>query len=173
MIASNSNRWGTVQPITGGAWATASMVLAVLGTPSASATTFASPPMVPCQRATATQASSEVDPWISESLKTIRSLEADWDGYGADPINETTIKRMEYFLNDLLPKNAVSGSIVPGADGSLQAEWHLDNTELGFVVEPTGEYSSWVRDLRQDVEIERVGLDAWSLFHSVGQLALA
>ena len=109
--------------------------------------------------------------WIRFAMLSIRSLRTNWDGYGAAPISEGTIEQLEKILRHDLPEQMQPGSIVPGADGSLQAEWHLETTEMGIVVESDGSISSWVK-ARGGPEVERVGLQARELFWSVGQIAL-
>lgn len=110
--------------------------------------------------------------WIARSIAAVRALGSDWDGYGADPIAPQTIATMEFLLSSLLPDRAVSGSIVPGADGSLQAEWHLEEVELGLIVEANGEVSTWVRPVGGDHETEAHGIAARNLFWSVANSAL-
>lgn len=110
--------------------------------------------------------------WIEVAMRSIRSLGADWDGYGADPIAEQTIRQLAWLLRHDVPDRAEVGSIVPGGDGSLQAEWHLDSVELGLIVEPGGSVFAWVRP-RAGPEIERSGLEARELFWSVANIYLA
>ncbi|HEX2764008.1 MAG TPA: hypothetical protein VHM92_09255 [Allosphingosinicella sp.] len=119
------------------------------------------------------QRKPEAHNWMRRALEAVEALDHDWDGYGADPISSSVIAQMRNVLENLLPTYAAVGSIVPGADGSLQAEWHLDDVELGLVVERDGDLSSWVRRPHGDLEIERSGIDGWDLFRSVAQTALA
>jgi hypothetical protein len=110
--------------------------------------------------------------WIARGVAAVGALETDWDGYGADPIAPQTLATMEFLLSTLLPDRAASGSIVPGADGSLQAEWHLEEIELGLVVEANGDVSTWVRPVGGDHETEAHGIAARNLFWSVANSAL-
>ena len=107
--------------------------------------------------------------WISLSQRQLASLGPDWDGYGADPIDSTTIKTMVQLLRQLLPYDARPGAIVPGADGSLQAEWHLRDVEFGLVVDPDG-VSAWEQP-RGGAEVERHGVAAHELFHGAARAA--
>lgn len=100
--------------------------------------------------------------WIASAMDHIRSLQADWDGYGADPISAMVISQMQGLLADYLPKDSAVGSIVPGADGSLQAEWHFEAVAIGFLVEANSRISCWIRHHGHE-EVERFGLDAGEL----------
>lgn len=102
----------------------------------------------------------------------VRSLAWNWDGYGADPISQGTIARMSEVLDEWLPENVVAGSIVPGADGSLQAEWHLQHIEMGVVVEADDTVSAWLRSPGSDHETEAHGMEARDLIWSVANTAL-
>lgn len=110
--------------------------------------------------------------WVETSLSNIGALEHDWDGYGAEPISTATAGIIQSLLKQLLPKNAPIGSIVPGADGSLQAEWHLRRVEFGLLVEANGHLSAWVFP-RGGAEVERKGLAGLELFRAVAQFELA
>lgn len=110
--------------------------------------------------------------WITTGTTVVANLDHNWDGYGADPISASTVSTMEFLLRHLLPDDAVPGSIVPGADGSLQAEWHLEKVELGLIVEADGEVSTWVRPVGSEQETEAHGIPARTLFWSVAHSAL-
>lgn len=79
-------------------------------------------------------------PAVRKSLDSQKSLlsnlRKDWDGYGADPLPayrvEAFISELESALEDYsgpLPE------IIPGADGSLQAEWHRKYLTLFYGVD--------------------------------------
>lgn len=81
-----------------------------------------------------------LDPVVRRSLDSQRTfllgLKKDWDGYGAEPLPE---QRVDSFISEL--KSALvnySGplpEVVPGADGSLQAEWHRKYLKLLYCVD--------------------------------------
>ena len=54
--------------------------------------------------------------------------------------------------------------IIPGGDGSLQAEWHEVEVELTYRVEPNGGVHTWVHDRVTGAEIEAAGAEALMLF---------
>jgi hypothetical protein len=45
-----------------------------------------------------------------------------WDGYGADPITNDTIKAARQFMK-MLPKNLGDPEMAPGSDGIIALEW--------------------------------------------------
>lgn len=101
--------------------------------------------------------------WFDVQLEQIRGLGLNWDGYGAEPIAEHVVSRLNSLLSGNAPQVTQSGSIVPGADGSLQAEWHIDRSSFGLLVEDSGQISCWLRRPGQP-EIEAFGLEAIELF---------
>jgi hypothetical protein len=74
---------------------------------------------------------AERTPWLAAELAKIAALKPNWDGYGADPIAPETCEALRRALIDL-----PSACIVPGADGSLQAEWHTAEASIELCVMP-------------------------------------
>ena len=103
--------------------------------------------------------------WVETQLRKLEALPINWDGYGADPIHPGVLRLMGASLEQMLPITALPGNVVPGADGSLQAEWHLERASFGLLVESDGTLSCWVRPINTP-EIERFGLAARDLFQS-------
>lgn len=101
--------------------------------------------------------------WVDARLSKLASLQADWDGYGADPVDRDQLNILGALLKAHLPAGAPRGAIVPGADGSVQAEWHLAGSSFGLLVEEGRRVSSWVRPRNGGVETEVIGLEAPSL----------
>ncbi len=100
--------------------------------------------------------------WIDSQVKRISKLKRNWDGYDAPAITLGQLNLLTSVLSSILPAGAPSGSIVPGADGSLQAEWHLRHASYGLVVEEGQPISVWYHP-RGGAEIERTGIAAMSL----------
>jgi hypothetical protein len=109
--------------------------------------------------------------WHRAQLNQIAELGENWDGYGAEPIEPKTIRRMGSLLDQFLPSHIRAGNIVPGADGSLQAEWHLVINSFGLLVGDDGVVSAWLRHRETGAEVERWGFEAFSLFQSALNLA--
>lgn len=68
------------------------------------------------------QTTIPVSDWIEKQLDDVAQLGPNWDGCGAVAIQPATVNAMKRELTDLLRPPYIRGTIVPGADGSLQAE---------------------------------------------------
>lgn len=101
--------------------------------------------------------------WLTRQATTLRSLGPNWDGFGAEPINHEQIARLVSLIKDRIPSQSQPGSLVPGADGSLQVEWHTAAASLGMLIEDDGIISTWLKPVDADTEVERFGLDALEL----------
>lgn len=108
--------------------------------------------------------------WYDARLDAIADLKADWDGYGAPPIPLCVISQMRSLLGRFLPKGSARGFIVPGADGSLQAEWHMREGSLGLIVEEDELATVWLRVGSK--ERERRGIQALDMFETVARSLL-
>lgn len=66
----------------------------------------------------------------------LKALQPNWDGYGAAPLSHDVI---DAFVDDVLTFTGDKwAQIVPGGDGSIQAEWHLADRSVTFGREPDG-----------------------------------
>lgn len=103
--------------------------------------------------------------WIGRSLDQIRRLPENWDGYGAECLDWLVIRRLGELLSAINPaEHFWPANIVPGADGSVQAEWHLAAHSTELCVDPDQEVSLTVTD-RQTGELQDfVGEEAISAF---------
>jgi hypothetical protein len=104
--------------------------------------------------------------WHRSQLNRIAALGDNWDGYGAPAIEPKTTRRMHALLDQLLPSHVRAGNIVPGADGSLQAEWHFVTNSFGFLLGDDGAVSAWIRHRATGAEVEKSGVEAYDLFIS-------
>jgi hypothetical protein len=96
--------------------------------------------------------------WIGAALTGVRHLDKGWDGYGAPKIDWRVIRKMSRALSDLQPAYAYrAGAIVPGADGSLQAEWHLEGVSIEFCIEADLSESLWVKNRATGEVLEAEG----------------
>jgi hypothetical protein len=74
--------------------------------------------------------------WIGRSLDHVRHLPPNWDGYGADSLNWLVIRKLGEVLSVVNPAEGFwPANIVPGADGSVQAEWHLPDFSTELCIE--------------------------------------
>ncbi len=71
---------------------------------------------------------------LLQELEKIKSLEEDWDNYGADPINKRVIANAEFLINNLEIKPV---NITPTPWGTIQMYWKSKNTDITVeVLEP-------------------------------------
>ena len=111
--------------------------------------------------------------WFKEQATNLRKLKYNWDGYGAEPVSASTLNSVVSILERYLPADSVPGSLVPGADGSVQAEWHLPNVSIGLLVEEGRTVSTWSINPAMPVETEHFGIEAINYFAALAATALA
>tara|TARA_Y100000815_G_C13285925_1_gene478780 strand:- start:48 stop:548 length:501 start_codon:yes stop_codon:yes gene_type:complete len=72
---------------------------------------------------------------LSDRFNEISSLPTGWDGYGGVAVKFNTAQFAAQVIERLYMPDLVAPSIVPGSDGSMQAEWHLNgfDVELDFL----------------------------------------
>lgn len=100
--------------------------------------------------------------WLDKQVRKVAVLETNWDGYGADRVDVTRLNQITKILANYLPEGAPAGSIFPGADGSIQAEWHTISSSFGLLVDDKGSVSAWLRLPNLD-EVEETGIAATEL----------
>ncbi len=83
-------------------------------------------------------------PIINQQLDRLASLQANWDGEGAEPIDPQIIQVARQ-LAEGLPGNLVGPpAVVPMAAGNLQFEWNDGARSLELEIEfPTIHYLKW------------------------------
>lgn len=105
--------------------------------------------------------------WIGEQLTAVRHLPHGWDGYGAPKIEWPVVRRMSRALANVQPATAYrKGAIVPGADGSLQIEWHLEQISLEFCIEHDLTETLWMKDRHTGDVTELEGQEAVEAFEA-------
>ncbi len=67
---------------------------------------------------------------VSQRLNELCALDTNWDGYGAQPVNYTNARFVEYMLVAIYNTEFPTPFIAPGVDGDLQVEWHIDGWEI-------------------------------------------
>ena len=95
--------------------------------------------------------------WHASQLQNISELKHNWDGYNADPIGRDVLDQMRFELADERLSAFGVGHVVPGADGSLQAEWDHHDRSFGLLVEVDGTFVFWLQ-LPDQPEVARSGL---------------
>jgi hypothetical protein len=137
-------------------------------TPLAATATLSTPPQSAERSVVETKIS-----WIDAQAGRVANLGDNWDGYGADPVSLGTLGILTNFLREVLPAGAPEGSLVPGADGSIQAEWHLLSGSFGLLVEHDRNISAWMRQTGSGLDVEHSGLAALELLRSAALKAMA
>ena len=108
--------------------------------------------------------------WYEAAASGLKVLGRNWDGYDAPAVSPLVVEQLVAVLRQSLPSEGRVGSLVPGADGSVQAEWHLRNVSLGFVVDEDASMSAWVRTPAH--EYERHGVAAIGLLTEMANTLL-
>jgi hypothetical protein len=67
---------------------------------------------------------------INERFDELTSLPRGWDGYGGNPVSFSVAQFAGQLLKQLYVHQLRIPSLVPGGDGSLQIEWHLNGFDI-------------------------------------------
>ncbi len=100
-----------------------------------------SPKLKPFSRGDAEELA--VQPWfrnVKTRLQRFLSYEANWNGYGEQPISRQAVKRSLIVLHRV----ALGGpepAVVPVFDGGIQIEWYYDGMEIEVEIPPSGRIS--------------------------------
>jgi hypothetical protein len=74
-----------------------------------------------------------------QALKNMLSLAANWDSYGAPPIDPITLSSALEFLCDAIQDDTPAPSVVPTSHGGIQIEWHTQGIDIEVeFLSPTG-----------------------------------
>ncbi|MEH6808618.1 MAG: hypothetical protein V7651_07170 [Hyphomonas oceanitis] len=111
---------------------------------------------------------------LNAKFDELTSLQRGWDGYSGLPVSFSCAKFAANILNRLCVDNICPPSLVPGSDGTLQIEWHMNQydveidvlgaqnvvatrydllSEIEETVELQNDFtiiSSWIDDLAKD-----------------------
>lgn len=116
-----------------------------------------------------TESRSVTSAEVANSLKAqkayLLSLPANWDGYGAKRVSGVLLDQLENAVTYAVGlTDCRAPDIIPGGDGSVQAEWHRKDLELSFSVGPTG--SHYFAVTSPDADLEFFDEDALPAFRS-------
>jgi len=92
-------------------------------------------------------------PWFKQLVKKLEylaNLEANWNGYGEQPVHSASVKRVVGLLNSL--DLDVAPSIAPTPAGSLQVEWHRSGASVEVEVPSQGRLVAWYSEKGRDEE---------------------
>ena len=105
--------------------------------------------------------------WREKEISSVMRIRETWASFAADPLKLSTISQMRALLTSLQHRSDHVGHLIPGADGSLQAEWHRPDVSVGLLVESDGTFSAWARFEDDGAQVEEFGTDAIALFQSL------
>lgn len=77
--------------------------------------------------------SSQPLPWIQEAIRAVlnfESLPANWNSYGARPIQRSLIFSAILVLRQLAQPKTPKPALIPTTEGGVQIEWHQGGIDL-------------------------------------------
>lgn len=80
---------------------------------------------------------------VADRLEHLVRLKPGWDGYSAPPVRFENAYFALSLLDNLLPPNGPPPSIVPGAAGDLQLEWHIGSVDIELHVLAPNRVHAW------------------------------
>lgn len=91
---------------------------------------------------------------VLASLDELRRFKANWDGYGAVPLDPKILDAAARFIESLAPEAVPTPQVVPMTRGRVQLEWHRGSRslELEFESPQTVHFLKW--DSESGVEEE-------------------
>lgn len=100
------------------------------------------------------------------SVSRLLSLKAGWDGPSSAAISTHSVALAERILEVALSSSANPKMpfVVPSPDGGIQLEWHRTDIELEISISPDGALSALVELTRDELEVEKSGVEALDLF---------
>ena len=100
------------------------------------------------------QESSTLIQNLNAKLIEFTKLAHGWDGYSGIPLPLKNAKVAESVLKKIIVHRIPEPSVVPGGDGAVQIEWHINNFDLEFTVSRFGELRAWRYNVKSEVESE-------------------
>lgn len=71
--------------------------------------------------------------WVQElesRLNSLTKLPIGWDGYQGKPVSFSCAKFAANLIESICVDNVPAPQLVPGSDGTLQLEWHLNDYDI-------------------------------------------
>lgn len=91
---------------------------------------------------------------ILNSLREVLALPANWDSYGANPVDLTAAAFALESLNQVMRKDTMVPMVVPTVHGGIQLEWHTHGIDLEIEVAAQGRCSVSYQSRRDNTEWE-------------------
>ena len=106
-----------------------------------------------------------------EKLCDLLWLKANWDSYGAAPVDRFTVELALDILFATMQSTSPSPSVVPTSCGGVQLEWHTGGIDLEIEIEPAGLIEAFFCDQQMNREWERsLGSDYSALTDAINSL---
>lgn len=97
---------------------------------------------------------------IDQQIDRLLALPAGWDGYNAVPISHAVAAQIRGEIRPHCFGGVPAPDLIPGGDGSVQAEWYEVEIAMTYRVEPSGSAHTWVHDRITGHEFEAYGPEA-------------
>jgi hypothetical protein len=102
----------------------------------------------PPERSEPRAGSSELE-WLAQteaSLRELLKLPANWNSYGAVPVQEESVARAMDLLRRIARPDTPPPTGVPTVRGGVQLEWHRSGIDLELEIGPTGPCEAFYED---------------------------
>lgn len=93
---------------------------------------------------------------VLASLGELRRFEANWDGYGAEPLDDRILDAAARLIESLAPDAIPTPQVVPMTRGRVQLEWHRGSRSLELEFESPQKVHFLKWDSESGVEEEDV-----------------
>ena len=91
---------------------------------------------------------------LTDRLSELVSLHAGWDGYNGQPVDFTKAYFASEVLKQLYVDDVCTPALVPGSDGTLQAEWHACDMDIELDILDVNKVNALYVDNRNETETE-------------------
>lgn len=75
---------------------------------------------------------------LMQGLADLLTLPANWDTYGALPIELSVVNQASQLMSEILELEDPAPWVVPMSNGGIQLEWHENGADLEIEIEPEG-----------------------------------
>lgn len=102
-------------------------------------------------------ATGPVPPWLDPTiaaLQKLTALGANWDSYGAVPIDRKNVIRALELLGDVMHFDTLPPQVVPTSGGGIQLEWHVNGVNLEIEIEEASRIHAYYELVEEEEEWE-------------------
>lgn len=91
---------------------------------------------------------------LSARFDEITSLPLGWNGYRSKPVSFTNARFAADLIERIYADGVPAPEIVPGTDGTLQVEWHINGYDVELDILGANDVAAWRREISSGVEEE-------------------